>query len=611
MKIRNNLLNSETISVIKRSFRILHKRDRSKIGFILILQIFLGVLDLLGIATIGAVGALAVNGIASKPQSGRIAELLEFLNIENFTFQGQVAILGLFATTFLIARTILSIYFQRRTLYFLSFKGSQISGVLFSKFITQPLSTIQTRSSQDALFSLTTGVNTVTIGIIGSLISLASDAALLIIVFVGLFVFDPTIAINTLIFFSFVAFSLYVLLSKKARSLGYANTILQIQSNKEILDALIGFRELFVKNALYLYSQKVIDTRTKISSSTAELAFLPYISKYVIESSVVVGTLLISATQFLLYDASRAIATLAIFLSAGTRIAPAVLRMQQGTLQIKANVGAAKPTLDLIDDLSSVSPISGSQVASRNEFLPLITLTNVCHSYPGKVNFEIQRVSLTIAPGSHAALVGPSGAGKSTLVDLILGVIRPSSGTILISNVEPQIAIKNWPLAISYLPQEVFLVEGTVFENLVFGLAPEHHSEERAWAVLKAVDLAEFFTNYGEGLESYVGERGTRLSGGQRQRLGIARALYTTPSVLVLDEATSALDGQSEALLTKAIQELKGKTTLITVAHRLSTVLNADQVIYVENGRVVESGTFEHVRKNVPNFDAQANLLGL
>ena len=611
MKIRNNLVNSETISVINRSFRILHKRDRSKIGFILILQIFLGILDLLGIATIGAVGALAVNGIASKPQSGRIAELLEFLKIENFTFQGQVAILGLFATTFLITRTILSIYFQRRTLYFLSYKGSQISGVLFSKFVSQPLSTIQTRSSQDALFSLTAGVTTVTIGIIGSLISLASDAAVLLIVFFGLFVFDPAIAINTLIFFSLVALSLYILLSRKARNLGYKNTLLQIQSNKEILDVLGGFRELFVKNALYLYSQKVIKTRTKISSSTAELAFLPYISKYVIESSVVVGTLMISATQFLLYDASRAIATLAIFLSAGTRIAPAVLRMQQGSLQIKTNVGAAKPTLDLIDDLSSVSPIQGNQVPSGEEFLPLVTLSDVYHSYPGKVNFEIRDVSLTIVPGSHAALVGPSGAGKSTLVDLILGVIRPSSGTILISNVAPQTAIGKWPLAISYLPQEVCLVEGTVFENLVFGLAPEHHSEERAWAVLKAVDLAEFFTDHGEGLNSYVGERGTRLSGGQRQRLGIARALYTTPSVLVLDEATSALDGQSEALLTKAIQQLKGKTTLITVAHRLSTVLNADQVIYVENGQVIESGTFEHVRKTVANFDTQANLLGL
>jgi ABC-type multidrug transport system fused ATPase/permease subunit len=611
MKIRNNLLNSETLSVIKRSFRILQKRDRSKIGLILILQIFLGVLDLLGIATIGAVGALAVNGIASKPQSGRIAELLEFLNLENFTFQGQVAILGLFATAFLVTRTILSVYFQRRTLYFLSYKGSQISGVLFSKFISQPLSTIQTRSSQDALFSLTTGVNTVTIGIIGSLIALASDAALLLIVFFGLFVFDPTIAINTLIFFSFVALSLHVLLSKKARSLGYANTLLQIQSNKEILEVLSGFRELFVKNALHSYSQKVIETRTKISSSTAELAFLPYISKYVIESSVVLGTLLISATQFLLYDASRAIATLAIFLSAGTRIAPAVLRMQQGTLQIKTNVGAAKPTLDLIDDLAPVSPISGNKVPSVDEFLPLITLSNVCHTYPGKANFEIQQVSLTIPPGSHAALVGPSGAGKSTLVDLILGVIKPSSGNILISNVSPQIAIGNWPNAISYLPQEVCIVEGTVFENLVFGLAPEHHSKDRAWAVLRAVDLAEFFIDNADGLDTSVGERGSRLSGGQRQRLGIARALYTAPSVLVLDEATSALDGQSEALLTKAIQELKGKTTLITVAHRLSTVLNADQVIYVENGRVIQTGTFEHVRKSVPNFDTQANLLGL
>jgi ABC-type multidrug transport system fused ATPase/permease subunit len=407
------------------------------------------------------------------------------------------------------------------------------------------------------------------------------------------------------------ALILYKLLSNKAKKLGYENTQFQIKSNKEILEIFIGFRELFVRNALYPYSQKIIKTRTQLSSSTAELAFLPYVSKYVIESSVVLGTLLICATQFLLQDAVRAIATLAIFLAAGTRIAPAVLRMQQGALQIKANIGSARPTLDLIDELMNTAPIYASLNPSDEEFVPDIILKNVCHRYSNDAKFEIVDVSLMIPIGSHAALVGPSGAGKSTLVDLILGVIEPSKGTVVLSNVEPRVAIGKWPQSISYLPQEVCLIEGTVAENLLFGLPLEEFSSEQAWAVLTAVGLNDVFDKELQGLNTFIGERGTRLSGGQRQRLGIARALYSNPSVLVLDEATSALDGQTEALLTSAVQNLRGKVTLITVAHRLSTVLNADQVIYMENGRVIEVGTFEEVRTKVANFDTQANLLGL
>jgi ABC-type multidrug transport system fused ATPase/permease subunit len=245
------------------------------------------------------------------------------------------------------------------------------------------------------------------------------------------------------------------------------------------------------------------------------------------------------------------------------------------------------------------------------EFDSSIKLSNVCYSYELSGTFQIDEVSLWIPRGSHTALVGPSGAGKSTLVDLILGIINPMKGTIEISGVSPRSAVEGWPLAISYLPQEVCLIEGTVLDNLHFGISSKSFSEDRAWEVLDAVGLGDYLRTEAEGLETLVGERGSRFSGGQRQRLGIARVLYPNPSILVLDEATSALDGQTEALLTGAIQGLRGSVTLITVAHRLSTVVNADQVVYMEGGRIIQTGTFEQVRQLVPNFDIQANLLGL
>lgn len=611
MKVNSSRKSSEAKTIIARSISLLEKRDRKKIKLIIFLQIILGVLDLFGIALIGAIGALAVNGISSKNQTVAVARLLEFMNLENFEFQTQVALLGMMATGFLVSRTILSVYFQKRILYFLSFKSSQLSGSLFERFIARPLTSIRVKSSQDSLFALTAGVTTIMIGIIGAIISLISDAAVLLILFSGLFIFNTAIAINTLVFFSVVAFVLYKSLSNKAKKLGYLNTQLQIQSNKEILDILVGFRELFVRNAIYPYSQNVIQTRTKLSASTAELAFLPYVSKYIIESSVVLGTLIICAAQFLLQDAVNAVATLAVFLSAGSRIAPAVLRMQQGAMQIKANIGSAKPTLDLIDELANVSPISINNNSIDREFDPSIKLSNVCYSYEQSGTFQIDEVSLWLPRGSHTALVGPSGAGKSTLVDLILGIMNPMKGAIEISGVSPRSAVEGWPLAISYLPQEVCLIEGTVLDNLHFGISSKEFSKDRAWEVLDAVGLGDYLRTEADGLETLVGERGSRFSGGQRQRLGIARVLYPKPSILVLDEATSALDGQTEALLTEAIQGLRGSVTLITVAHRLSTVVNADQVVYMEGGRIIQTGTFEQVRELVPNFDIQANLLGL
>ena len=604
-------LPSEVKYVLTRSLSLLQGKDRTKIKFILFLQIFLGLLDLTGIAIIGLIGAIAVNGISAIDQKGALGEVLDFLQLSQFDFQTQVALLGLGAACFLVSRTLLSVFFQKRILYFLSYKSSQLSGSLFERFMARPITSIQSKPSQDSLFALTAGVNTIMIGIIGALISLISDLAVLFILFSGLFIFNTIIAVNTLVFFGIVGLILYKALGNKAKKLGNLNTELQIQSNKEILEIFIGFRELFVRNAIYPYSQRVIQTRRSLSSSTAELAFLPFVSKYVIESSVVLGTLIICAVQFLLQDAVNAVATLAVFLAAGTRIAPAVLRMQQGAMLIKANIGSAKPTLDLIDELTNVAPIALNVELQEQEFDPTVTLTSVCYSYKSGSGFQIKDVSLSIPCGSHTAFVGPSGAGKSTLVDLILGIIEPTSGKVEISRVSPRNAVAGWPLSISYLPQEVCLIEGSVLDNLHFGLSADQFSSVRAWEVLDAVGLGDFLKTEGHGLETSIGERGTRFSGGQRQRLGIARALFSNPSILVLDEATSALDGQTEALLTEAIQRLRGKVTLITVAHRLSTVLSADQVVYLDNGQIIESGTFEEVRRNVPNFDAQANLLGL
>jgi ABC-type multidrug transport system fused ATPase/permease subunit len=234
----------------------------------------------------------------------------------------------------------------------------------------------------------------------------------------------------------------------------------------------------------------------------------------------------------------------------------------------------------------------------------------VSYVYPDADTFSLDSLSFQITPGDLVAIVGPSGAGKSTLVDVILGIHTPQAGAVTISGVHPLEAISRWPGRISYVPQNCVSFEGTVRDNVAIALPYDQVSDEQVWSALQEARLAEVMLAR-DGLETILGEGGLRLSGGQRQRLGVARALYSRPSLLVLDEATSALDADTEASLTDTLRALAGKITIIVVAHRLATVRTADMVVYMNEGRLVASGTFNELRRLVPDFDRQATLLGL
>jgi ABC-type multidrug transport system fused ATPase/permease subunit len=194
---------------------------------------------------------------------------------------------------------------------------------------------------------------------------------------------------------------------------------------------------------------------------------------------------------------------------------------------------------------------------------------------------------------------------------MILGVLSPDSGLVKISGLEPLDAIRTWPGAISYVPQDVVIFNGTIKENVAMGFPTEEATDDAVMTAIVKADLMDFINSLPDGLDTAVGERGTKISGGQRQRLGIARAMFTNPLLLVLDEATSSLDGESELRISESIKKLRKNTTVIMIAHRLSTVKDADLVVYLEEGKFVAMGTFEEVRAKVKDFDYQAQLMGL
>jgi len=601
-------------SAFGRALRVLNKSDQKKLSIVIVIQIFMGALDLLGVVAIGLLGALSVTEIQGNQPGIRVSNALSFLNVSNSSYQTQALILSAGAIILLVGRTILSIFFTRRILFFLSRRGAKISAELIARVLSQSLLALQTRTTQETLYAVTRGVQLIVIEVIATLVVLIADFSLLIIMGIGLFVVDPTTALGTFAVFSLVAFFLYRFMHVQAGELGIKNSELNILSNEKIVEVFGSYRESVVRNRRDYYSREIGQMRYSLADTTAKMSFLPFVSKYVIETTVVLGALLIGATQFILQDAVHAVATLTIFLAAGTRIAPAVLRIQQGSVMIQGSLGAAMPTLDLIDELGNtklIENVDDSVDITHEGFEPTIRVENVSLAYPGKSTMAISNISLTVPSGASVAFVGPSGAGKTTIIDVLLGVLNPDKGEVLISNLPPLQAVAKWPGAISYVPQDVVIAAGTVRENVSLGYPIDVATDDLVISALKVAHLEDYVAGLPQGVDTEVGERGAMISGGQRQRLGIARAMFTRPLLLVLDEATSSLDGETEASISDAIHALRGSTTVIIIAHRLSTVRNADIVVYLSNGEVLATGSFDEVRKAVPDFDRQALLMGL
>jgi ABC-type multidrug transport system fused ATPase/permease subunit len=265
-------------------------------------------------------------------------------------------------------------------------------------------------------------------------------------------------------------------------------------------------------------------------------------------------------------------------------------------------------TLGLISELTNLPPLVGVKSTlnlEHGDFDGTVVISNLNFKYPKSSSFVLNDISLKIPAGTFVAIIGPSGAGKSTLVDATLGLIALDKGSVSISGKEPKNAINTWPGAVAYVPQSIVLTNESMIQNIISGYDETEANRQRAHEMLNLVHLNEFALALPNGFDSDIGERGEKLSGGQAQRLSLARALFSNPKVLVLDEATSALDGETEKLISETLEKLRGRTTIITIAHRLNTVKKADLVIYLEDGRLRYSGSFEEVSRLTPGLETQ------
>jgi ABC-type multidrug transport system fused ATPase/permease subunit len=597
--------------------KLVSQSDRIKLFLVSIIQIFLAFLDLIGVAFFGLIGSVTVAAISSTKVAGRTESVINFIGLENYTSQVQVAILGFLAAVLMITKTLATLYFNRKIIFFLSRRSAIMSANLASNLFKKSFTDIKRQGSQKLIYSLTSGVTSITLGVLATTVALISDFALLIVLLVGLLFVNPVMTLILLAALSLVATTLYLAIRNKNKELAILQAKYSINSSKKIFEAVSSYRELLLRGKRQFFADGIGAARMSQADATAKSTYLMNINKYILEGSVLLITLLIAGIQFLVSDALRSVATLTLFFAAISRIAPAVFRIQQNLLTIKRSLGGAKTTLDLINSLQlSFNRSSNEQELEavpvvHDGFTGTVVIKDLCFIYTGSEKHAIKDISVQLNSGKYIAVVGPSGAGKSTFVDLLLGLHHPISGSVQISGLDAIDAIERWPGAIGYVPQEIQLVSGSIVDNVLLGFKDNSENRKHVVNALKRAELNEYLSS-NEGISDLnIGDEGGKLSGGQRQRIGIARALLTNPKILVMDEATSSLDAQTEDNIAKAVNKAKENSLVIVVAHRLATVRRADLVIYLENGAVKAQGSFDEVRKLVPDFDSQAELMGL
>ncbi len=610
------------ISAIRRSLSFLSKRERRVYFTLVILRAFSGILDVVGIALTGLLTGLA----ATSLDSGKPLVVFGF-TLPQVTEQ-TLLLLVVGVLVVFSAKAVIAITLGRAIANFLARVDAEKAAEITRYLFTGNLARVQTLDKGEIAWTVMGSTSNAFPGLLGNLSTFVSEGLLLFLIAATFTVVDPVAALSVFVYFGILIFVIQGVISRLLQKAGVDASEGNMESLLVVDDFLGAFREISVFNKQDFYLDKFDRARSRVSFSGGMLNFLGGMPRYVIETALMLGVVIFVGYQFLTGQLATGLVTVGVFLTGGVRIMAALLPLQNAAAVSKNQVEQSAMAHRLLREARdfAATKISGGgrksstshseaeshergQDSSSLSQALRVTVDDVSFVYPGSTVPALEHVSLTIESGQHVAIIGPSGAGKTTIVDMLLGLLEPSQGIVHINGTNPQSLNAARPGLISYVPQNPGLVSGTIAENIALGVSPEDIDYVKVNNAVKAAFLEDFIAALPDGLQTSVGKQGDALSGGQVQRLGLARALYEQPRLIILDEATSALDATSEAFVAASLRNLGKDVTVVVIAHRLSTVQHSDVVYVVENGTVTASGSFSKLRKSVPMVAEYVKLM--
>ncbi len=596
---------------VRLTLSFLEPRQRFFFYGLIFLRAIVGILDVAGIALIGLIGGIAAAGIGGgKP--------LTFLG---FTFpvldaKGLLLLVLLVLSVF-VFKAVLAVVLSRVLTKFVARVEVENVARLGRFLFAGNLSRIQSLSRAEIQWSLTESSSNAFNGLMTSFATVINEGVLLVLICVTFFVVDAQATFAVIIFFAVLIGFIQLAIGRGLTKSGSEVAQGTIATTDSVNDMTEAFREMTVLGKQDFFLAKMTRSRRRLAEGMGLMTFLAGMPRYVVETGLMIGVVALVGWQFLNGQLADGVVVIGIFLTGGVRIMASLLPLQSAFAGIQnQREKAALSQQLLVETRQWFQSRQRSETFKKPEIdvevsatAMSVQLSEVNFRYPGAESDALIDINFIVERGQHVAIIGPSGAGKTTLVDLILGLVEPSSGTVQIEGFPPTLLRGLVPGTVTYVPQKPGIVFGTIAENIALGVGRADINVSRVKEVLTAAHLMEFVDGLPEGIWSDVGKQANSLSGGQIQRLGLARALYSSPRLLILDEATSALDAGAEAVVAASLSELGSDVSVITIAHRLSTVQHADNVFVMEGGRITGSGTFSHLRKTVPMVAEYVKLM--
>lgn len=578
------------MDIFKKLNYILDKKQKINIVVLAVMIFIGGILETLSISAMLPVVWVIID--AESVQNNKYCQwIMQLLHIQNM--QGFIIMLLVSLMIMYVLKNAYLLLLTSEQNRFISVNRNRLISQVLREFLNRPYE-FYLDADIPTVFRLTDSDIPNVFGILMAIISLASEVVVFVLICGVLIVTDWKLVLVLIFISGIVTLVLFKVLKPKLNSLGMTNQAIQSRIAKWRIQAIYGIKDVKVLHRESFFADNYESNGkigAKLNQKYAIINALPRILIETIFMVSILGYLVVCVA--LGDDMTQMLPTLTAFGLAAVRLLPCVNRINT----YLTDISYFRPCLDYVYENMNINEISKK---TNQTLLPVdetktmklrnrIELKDIVYAYPNTDTLIFNHADMEIPYGKSIGIMGPSGAGKSTIVDILLGLLKVHEGQILCDGDNVFDNYPAWLAQIGYIPQSIYLVDEPIRNNIAFGIGDDEIDDNRIWQVLEEAQLKEFIQTLPEGLDTTIGDRGVRLSGGQRQRLGIARALYHNPEILVFDEATSALDNETEAAVMEAINSFHGKKTMVIIAHRLNTIEKCDMIYKVEGGKITQT----------------------